>query len=431
GHYGLNLPAYIHLTSPIRRYADLLNQHILLAALKGEPPPYPKEQLAEIAEHINGAEDDMKDAKSAHFLAAYDKEIRKTVVEAAQEPSASPLADLGTKKFHSVIRMAAASDALSPAIEQEILRRLEQQMLYANDIFTLVFRYQNKGEAWEKVRRAALEEIQRQPYLAISILLMGHQSLGWGTPHYEVRPSGVNHRMLFKASVKVTAAEQQYASSQQVATQKELAKQLASAEVLAKIAGIELPSLSSHETSTEVTPPSSEASRDVKLQNYKGQLQELAQSRKWDLPSYTEVARTGPPHAPVFTVEGKITIDGREHTVRCIGNSKTEAEQLAAQQLLQLVPDLPSTAATNALSGGKNPVSVLNEMKQKLELSDVTYTYEQHDITSDQEFTCICSVMTSDDQTIEMAGTGQTKKDATRRAASRALAFLLTGDPEN
>ncbi len=33
GHFGLNLPVYIHATSPLRRYSDVVNQRILLATL--------------------------------------------------------------------------------------------------------------------------------------------------------------------------------------------------------------------------------------------------------------------------------------------------------------------------------------------------------------------------------------------------------------
>jgi len=35
GHYGLNLPVYLHFTSPIRRYADLVNHRQLVAFLGG------------------------------------------------------------------------------------------------------------------------------------------------------------------------------------------------------------------------------------------------------------------------------------------------------------------------------------------------------------------------------------------------------------
>jgi exoribonuclease II len=38
-HWALHEEAYCHATSPLRRYADLLNQRILIALLEGTPPP--------------------------------------------------------------------------------------------------------------------------------------------------------------------------------------------------------------------------------------------------------------------------------------------------------------------------------------------------------------------------------------------------------
>ena len=60
-------------------------------------------------------------------------------------------------------------------------------------------------------------------------------------------------------------------------------------------------------------------------------LQEWAQGRGLPLPKYVEVARSGPPHAPVFTisveVEGHLPLEGE-------GRSKRVAEQDAARRLL-------------------------------------------------------------------------------------------------
>ena len=65
GHYGLNVPAYLHCTSPIRRYADLVNQRILAAVVSGQPSPYNIEQLHTIATHINNKEQDVRNKRKA------------------------------------------------------------------------------------------------------------------------------------------------------------------------------------------------------------------------------------------------------------------------------------------------------------------------------------------------------------------------------
>jgi ribonuclease-3 len=69
------------------------------------------------------------------------------------------------------------------------------------------------------------------------------------------------------------------------------------------------------------------APRDAKTS-----LQEWAQARRLPLPSYREVGREGPPHAPVFVVD--VSIRGHEPG-RGRAGSKREAERLAAAALLE------------------------------------------------------------------------------------------------
>ena len=65
-------------------------------------------------------------------------------------------------------------------------------------------------------------------------------------------------------------------------------------------------------------------------------LQEWAQGRALPLPSYQEIAREGPPHEPLFTVE--VRVEGLR-PASAQGRSKRIAEQAAAECLLAQVED--------------------------------------------------------------------------------------------
>ncbi len=67
----------------------------------------------------------------------------------------------------------------------------------------------------------------------------------------------------------------------------------------------------------------------------KTSLQEWAQARGQKPPSYVEVKRSGPDHAPVFTIAARLQ-DGTE--AQATAGSKRQAEQAAAKALLDSLP---------------------------------------------------------------------------------------------
>ena len=76
---------------------------------------------------------------------------------------------------------------------------------------------------------------------------------------------------------------------------------------------------------------------DHDARDAKTALQEWAQAQGDAPPAYVETHRSGPPHAPTFTIEARLT-DGR--AAAASAGSKRNAEQAAAKALLQRVdPD--------------------------------------------------------------------------------------------
>lgn len=83
-HHGVGVDAYAQTTSPMRRFADLVNQRQLLAVIAKEPPPYSHGELEKLAEKVSERERAVRgaaDDRTMYWLATALLPRRGTTIE--------------------------------------------------------------------------------------------------------------------------------------------------------------------------------------------------------------------------------------------------------------------------------------------------------------------------------------------------------------
>ena len=87
-----------------------------------------------------------------------------------------------------------------------------------------------------------------------------------------------------------------------------------------------------------------EGTKSIVYKDYKTALQEICQNRFKEIPKYIVIRESGPDHDKVFeiglTVAGMITATG-------VGKSKKEAEQRAAQKVLEVITNVQNVKTGN------------------------------------------------------------------------------------
>lgn len=323
GHYGLNVAAYTHVTSPLRRYADLVTQRILLAAVDQQPSPYTTADLAGIAETINTKAQDRRERKSSRLKEAAKDESRRHL-------EAQAYAGLDSDAWHKVVKVAVREGRLTPALTDEIGRRADAGLISSRDICqVLLF---TSGPQWQPTRERLSALLTDDPAQAITVLSMyeqltGSQPLEWG-----LQDVGTIQQPTFAATVTLTSEEGEHRSPRRIASSKQTARQQAALALVTHLAGLPDPSRDLAEvpaTSAEAEPeprPGRNPAMTVNERAQTGRLRDL----KWDFTA------EGASHEPTHTCEARAVCvaTGRQLTATGTAATKPTAKREAAAALL-------------------------------------------------------------------------------------------------
>ena len=328
GHYGLNLPAYVHFTSPIRRYADLIVHRQIRARLKGEELPYTREQVEAICVHIGDA------------LRTEDAELRQIAKDKATDrarrvTSTRQLAGMYAKDFERVCKTWARSDDETPEQLVEAFRMRVAEHTLPPICAVVAFAEapgvpaklgdadpasDGNASAWGRIRQVVMDSFLNAPQDAVTVIASASQMGRWPLPEVRTEQSGPPHMPSFctKAIWRVAdGTVVEFLHHGPAGVTKKRIEQETSVLLLAAYVGLRPPS---------VPPPASAAPAVAKAKGFVfdkskdpiSVLFEYCQAERIEAARF-EFEQQGPPHLPVITC-----------TTHCAG--KTASARAAAKQ---------------------------------------------------------------------------------------------------
>jgi ribonuclease R len=179
GHFALNLPAYTHFTSPIRRLADLVNHRIVKATLQGQPSPYTKVELEQLGQHIAQVACELEQETAEYFKEKHEKVYQEQIVDGVE------LANTSQKEFSKLLKYAIEKQEMH-ALFPELKTRLDTGKLQLVDLYLLLFESEDKA-----LQQQAYENLKTNVRDAASIISMATaQQMDWESfDYFEIQHS--------------------------------------------------------------------------------------------------------------------------------------------------------------------------------------------------------------------------------------------------
>ena len=350
GHFALNLTAYCHFTSPIRRLSDLLNHRIIKALLREQPHPYRKFELEQLCTYIAT----LTQEEEASTKAFHKQRRQRSYQKQLQGSEIADLAELSAKAFDKLVKHAAKENNIEP-IRAAALLRLQQEQLSVQSQYLLLV---HSGEL--ELQRHLLAALAQRPEDAASVLVMAvGQEATWEQLDY-VEASEDLPPFSFWVEVAIAekvATTRSPAQSQRKQTARHLAclkwleafvsDELVSPEQRQQPASIEIAATQTEDAelvqdteAIQMTAPAEHPTLNNPLegeQNFVGLLQELTQSLGWTMPGYQFA-----PAGPEFVCTCTALVQEQDFSAKGTAAQKKKAKQVAAKEMLMQLQKMVS-----------------------------------------------------------------------------------------
>jgi len=402
GHYALNLAAYVHMSSPLRRYPDLVNQRQLVAFLGGSPLPYSQERILEIATGVNEVIERRKQERVEGFKTALSR-VASAAITVGQ------LAQLADHELVAAIKLSRAAQQLPEPVEAEIMRRMQVDAItdklavaLVADVPVTIFS--------QALRDAFCAWVSGHRPRAIGYLLHGERLGVFRALTVTDGPPDESGQFRCIAAMATEAAVETPLSAVATASTKRAAQHDAATALLCLAFG--------------GAPVSAGKKRiSVAGENTKGKLLELCQARKLPSPVFTATSK-GPAHLTTFDCIVELNVGSEVIIARAAdAGTKREAEMLAAGALLELIPDkaLKTPMVPASESPDANPIGKLMELCQAQKSKPPEFSFTAGTQLSEP---FQCTVVVALNRPISASATGINKKAAKTAAALAALAEI-------
>jgi len=448
GHYGLNLPAYTHVTSPLRRIPDLINHDLLKAQLSGDELDTTVQELYDMAAKINAVILHDIEQRKKYFKERALKETGGKVKWAG----AIELAALSAGELRRVLTESCRSKILSEDLEKTLMDRFERQDVGVELLAPLLFEADDNAEGWKKLREKAIET-------ALSNVGFSDQLLNFHIQNGRLAGFKVDikeYEGIFAARIVAMINENEYSTpSYSIGSNKKMAQHAAANEFLTGYLKNSLvpsnqtsePVFNRHEKETTLKGRLEEAMVDDAEEknidepaefdeNYVGQLMELCVSRKYSSMPAFEFSQSGTSNAPKITCVCTLRIGDEIVQVSGISSNKKRSKQIAAKKMLDetlrrsmeklLSKGIGTTDAETEASRNpedkieENYIGILGERCVKSQWPMPVYQFSSSGQSNLPVFTCKVSVKKKGG-VVTAAATASTKKNAKQLAAKEML----------